>query len=105
MTSSRSTYKNSASGSTKRLISHGQAIRSTLAFFFVTYFIVISFESGELLVKQPLRLQNGIGYEPDRRTGCDEQRVRDLFREERCSERADAERDRQRVADRGSPDH
>src|SRR5439155_22500319 len=39
VTSGAGTYRNSASGSMKRLMSHGHAIRSTLAFFLVTHFI------------------------------------------------------------------
>src|SRR5260370_12562043 len=39
-TSSAGTNRNCASSSMKRLISHGQAIRSTLAFFRVTHFIL-----------------------------------------------------------------
>src|SRR5437764_440805 len=36
---------NSASGSTKRLINHGQAMRSTLAFSRVTHFIAVPLSS------------------------------------------------------------
>src|SRR6266545_7414325 len=48
VTRSSGTNRNSAAGSTKRWISHGQAIRSTRAFLRVTHFIAISFAGADV---------------------------------------------------------
>src|SRR2546430_5595911 len=61
-TSLTGTYRNSASGSTNLLISHGHAIRSTLAFFRVTHLIsstpVVGMSSSSILLRMTVMLQD-----------------------------------------------
>src|SRR5207244_880162 len=61
-TSLTGTYRNSASGSTNLLISHGHAIRSTLAFFRVTHLIsstpVVGMSSSSILLRMTVMLED-----------------------------------------------